>query len=367
MRETERESGKFPSCGYGVMGLCCSSCLLGPCRITPFERDSAKVPCGDNADIVVAKNLLRLVGVEAASGLKNLNERLRKLGSSVSSRPTGKVSADVKLKDIAEKYGVAPRVTAKRFIHYLMEESERLLYPLPDSENPSTLLSSLYPEGPFPHIHRNVLLPNSLTSLIFETLSNEQKESIPVEGILWRCLRTSMLTFICEELCRDIDYLNNGKWLRETEGEALDVLEHLPPNPLPVVVYLSRDESPHKESMSRTAGELKQAVEGNLLHVRIRDINMLPHIARRFFQEWSLSAAEVGAIAVAFSQSAASALGALVFGFTVISFPPLPIHGSEVVEKFLREDLQEKLGSVYLPPRAGEVLPVILELLRGRA
>ncbi len=119
--------------------------------------------------------------------------------------------------------------------------------------------------------------------------------------------------------------------------------------------------------MSRTAGELKQAVEGNLLHVRIRDINMLPHIARRFFQEWSLSAAEVGAIAVAFSQSAASALGALVFGFTVISFPPLPIHGSEVVEKFLREDLQEKLGSVYLPPRAGEVLPVILELLRGRA
>ncbi|NIS61737.1 MAG: hypothetical protein GTO13_13870, partial [Proteobacteria bacterium] len=178
MRETERESGKFPSCGYGVMGLCCSSCLLGPCRITPFERDSAKVPCGDNADIVVAKNLLRLVGVEAASGLKNLNERLRKLGSSVSSRPTGKVSADVKLKDIAEKYGVAPRVTAKRFIHYLMEESERLLYPLPDSENPSTLLSSLYPEGPFPHIHRNVLLPNSLTSLIFETLSNEQKESI---------------------------------------------------------------------------------------------------------------------------------------------------------------------------------------------
>ncbi len=229
------------------------------------------------------------------------------------------------------------------------------------------LLASLYPEGPFPFIHRNLLLPNSLTSLIFETLSNEQKESIAVEGILWQCLRTSMLKFICEELCRDMHYLTSRKRLQESERKALDVMEHLPLKPLPVVALFSREEDLPKEFVTRTTRELKQELKGDVLYLRIRDINTLPNIARRFFQRWSLSVPEVGAIVVAFSQSPASVLGALVCGFTVVSYPTLPIHGSEIAEKFLCKDLKDKVGTVYMPPRAGEVIPAVLELLRGRA
>ena len=348
------------------MGLCCSSCLLGPCRISPFERDWAKGLCGDNADLVVAKNLLRLVAVEAAGGLKDLSETARKLGSWASTQRTRKPPAKEELKRIVEKYGLTSRVSAKRFTLYLLKESERLLFPLSKSERPSRLLSSLYPEGAFPHIRRDTLLPDSLTNLIFDALSHKRKESMAVEGILWQCLQTSMLKFISEELCRDMHYLTDGEWLPETEKEALDVIEHLPPEPLPMVVLFSRDDDLLEEFMGRTVEELRQTLKGIALFIPIINMSSLPSIGRKFLQTWSLSVTEIGAIAVVSSQSPASVFGALACGFTVVSFPALPIHGSEVVEKFLCKDLKEKLGSVYLPPRAGEVLPVILEFLRGK-
>lgn len=363
MRETKKGDEKSPPCGYGSMGLCCSSCLLGPCRISPFERETAKGLCGDNADLIVAKNLLRLVALEGAGELKHLSGTIRKLRSSVSSRSTAKPTADGKLKEIAEKYGVGSRVTAKRFIDYLTEESERLLSPLSESERPSMLPASLYPEGPFPFIHRNVLLPNSLTSLIFDTLSQEQKESSTVEVILRQCLKTSMLKFILEELRRDMEYLTGGDRLSEIEREAIDVVDNLATNTFSTVVFLSRDDDLPEEFKSRTSEELRQTLNGIALLIPIGETSSLPSIGRRFFQKWSLSVSGVGAIVVAFSQSTASVLGALACGFTVVSYPTLPIHGSDVVEKFFCVDLKEKLGSVYLPPRAGEVLPLILEYL----
>lgn len=344
------------------MGLCCSSCLLGPCRISPFERDSAKGPCGDNADMVVAKNLLRLVAREAASGLKDLGEAVRNLGASASTEGTRKVPAR-EVKDIIQKYGLTSRVSLRRLNSYLLRESERLLSTLSEPGRPSPLVSSLYPEGAFPYIDRDAFLPDSLTNLIFDAFSHDQNESSAVEVILWQCLKTSVITFISEELRQDMHYLTHGEWLLEIETEALDVVDHPPPKPLPVVVLFSREDGLHKGLMNRTAQDLQQELKGDVLHFRIRDIGHLPTIGRRFFQKWSLSVAEVGAIVVAFSQSTASVLGALACGFTVVSLPALPIHGSDVVEKFFCVDLKEKLGSVYLPPRAGEVLPVILEYL----
>ncbi len=27
-----------PQCGYGLLGICCRNCAMGPCRIDPFEE-----------------------------------------------------------------------------------------------------------------------------------------------------------------------------------------------------------------------------------------------------------------------------------------------------------------------------------------
>ncbi len=366
MRENEERAGRFPPCGYGSMGLCCSSCLLGPCRFSPFEGNSAKEPCGDNADLMVAKNLLRLVGLEAVGGLKDLSETVRRLGSPVSQQPAGKGSARGELKGIVQKYGLGGRVSPKRLSHFLVRESQRLLSPLSEVEGPSPLLASLYPERAFPHIHRTRLLPSSMTGTLFEALSREGMASSRVEDILWQCLKASMLKIISDELRRDMSFLTNREWLPPCE-EALDGLEGLPPNPLPVIVIFSSDEGPQRELMNRTARELQQGLKGDALYVPITHIATLPEISRKFHQRWSLSVAEGQAIFVAFTPSAASVLAALACGFMALSFPRLPVHGSAQVEEFLCKGLKEKFGSVYLTPREGEVFDAIKGLLRERA
>ena len=367
MRESEGGTGGFPPCGYGSMGLCCSSCLLGPCRISPFEGNAAKEPCGDTADLMVAKNLLRLVGLEAVGGLKDLSETTRRLESWASQQPAAKGSARGELKGILEKYGLGGGVSPKRLSRYLVKESQRLLSPFSELEGPSSLLASLYPERAFPHIHRTGLLPSSLTDPLFEALSREGMQSSTMEGILWQCLKTSMLTIISEELRSDMSFLTNRGRRAEADKEALDGLGGLPPDPLPVIVIFSGHGDPQRELMNRTARELQRGLKGDVLSVPITDMATLPEIARGFFGKWSRSAAECEAIFVAFSPSAASVLGALACGFTALSYPALPIHGSAVVEEFLGKGLKEKFGSVYLPPREGEIVPAILGLLRERA
>ena len=119
--------------------------------------------------------------------------------------------------------------------------------------------------------------------------------------------------------------------------------------------------------MSRMARELQQGLKGSTLSVPITDMATLPEIGRRFVQKWSRSVAEGQAIFVAFSPSAASVLGALVCGFTALSYPRLPVHGSALVEEFLCKGLKEKFGSVYVTPREGEIATAILGLLRERA
>ena len=55
-----------PQCGFGDTGLCCRNCLQGPCRINPFGEPKEGV-CGADADLIVSRNLLRMITGGAAS------------------------------------------------------------------------------------------------------------------------------------------------------------------------------------------------------------------------------------------------------------------------------------------------------------
>jgi len=367
VKQTEEEGIKSPACGYGLMGLCCFSCLLGPCRISPFEGESAKGLCGDNVDLMVAKNLLRLVAGETAGGLKDLSEAVQNLGPLAAKQGAPKRPGKEVLKGILEKYGFTSRVSVSRFAHYLLRESQKLLSPFSGPESPSPLLSSLYPEGAFPHVYRETILPDSLTNLIFDALSQGEKEPPAVHVILRQCLKISMVKLISEELRRDIDYLTDGDPSPEMGTEVLDVVEDLPSEPLPVVVLLVRDDEFPEEFMSRATKELRQRLKGIARLIPLNTMRGLPSVGRGFFRKWSFPVNGMSAVAAVFSQSPASVLGALVCGFSVVSSPALPIHGSEVVERFFCKDLKEKLGSAYVPPRGGEVLPAILEFLGEKA
>lgn len=52
----DRFDTQKPHCSFGLAGVCCRVCSNGPCRITP---KSPRGTCGADADVIVARNLLR--------------------------------------------------------------------------------------------------------------------------------------------------------------------------------------------------------------------------------------------------------------------------------------------------------------------
>ncbi|RLF77444.1 carbon-monoxide dehydrogenase catalytic subunit [Thermococci archaeon] len=56
-----------PQCGFGILGVCCRNCNMGPCRIDPFGAGPTKGTCGADADTIVARNILRMIAAGAAA------------------------------------------------------------------------------------------------------------------------------------------------------------------------------------------------------------------------------------------------------------------------------------------------------------
>lgn len=63
----DRYEAMLPQCGFGELGLCCRNCVLGPCRIDPFGEGPQKGVCGATAEIIAARNLIRMIAGGAAA------------------------------------------------------------------------------------------------------------------------------------------------------------------------------------------------------------------------------------------------------------------------------------------------------------
>ncbi|MBN2439891.1 MAG: anaerobic carbon-monoxide dehydrogenase catalytic subunit [Spirochaetales bacterium] len=63
----ERYEKMQPQCGFGLMGICCRICSMGPCRIDPFGDGPQTGVCGANADTIAARNLIRMIAAGAAA------------------------------------------------------------------------------------------------------------------------------------------------------------------------------------------------------------------------------------------------------------------------------------------------------------
>ena len=63
----DRLQAQEPQCGFGQLGLCCTVCNMGPCRIDPFGEEAQVGVCGANADTIAARNLARKVAVGSSA------------------------------------------------------------------------------------------------------------------------------------------------------------------------------------------------------------------------------------------------------------------------------------------------------------
>ena len=103
----DRFQAQLPNCGYCEMGLSCRICVMGPCRIDPFGEGPQRGVCGADADIMVARNLGRMIAAGAASHSDHGRDLVEVLGKVAVNEAPGYQLRDVeKLKRVAAEFGI---------------------------------------------------------------------------------------------------------------------------------------------------------------------------------------------------------------------------------------------------------------------
>jgi len=103
----DRLAKQEPQCGYCQLGTSCRICTMGPCRVDPFGDGPQKGVCGADADIIVARNLARMVAAGASSHSdhgRDILETLHLVGEGQTD--VYKISDPAKLRRLAAEYGI---------------------------------------------------------------------------------------------------------------------------------------------------------------------------------------------------------------------------------------------------------------------
>lgn len=103
----DRLEKQQPQCGFGLLGVCCRNCMMGPCRINPFGDGPDRGVCGATADVIVARNLDRMI----AGGASAHSDHGRRPAILLKEVAEGKnkdyeIKDAEKLKAVAERLGV---------------------------------------------------------------------------------------------------------------------------------------------------------------------------------------------------------------------------------------------------------------------
>jgi len=103
----DRFQDQLPNCGYCEMGLSCRNCVMGPCRVDPFGEGPQVGVCGADANIIVARNLGRMIAAGAASHSDHGRDLVDVLAQVGEGNGSGYQIRDAdKLKKVAAEFGV---------------------------------------------------------------------------------------------------------------------------------------------------------------------------------------------------------------------------------------------------------------------
>ena len=103
----DRLAKQQPQCGYCSLGTSCRICAMGPCRVDPFGEGPQRGVCGADADIIVARNLARMVAAGASAHSdhgRDILETLHLVGEGKTDTYT--ISEPEKLRRLAVEYGI---------------------------------------------------------------------------------------------------------------------------------------------------------------------------------------------------------------------------------------------------------------------
>ncbi|MCB2185227.1 MAG: anaerobic carbon-monoxide dehydrogenase catalytic subunit [Deltaproteobacteria bacterium] len=104
----DRLKAQEPHCGFCEMGLSCRICVMGPCRIDPFGEGPQRGVCGADADIIVARNLGRMIAAGSASHSDHGRDLVEVLARVAEGQAPGySIKDPAKLRADCALYGIA--------------------------------------------------------------------------------------------------------------------------------------------------------------------------------------------------------------------------------------------------------------------
>ncbi|MDY6856111.1 MAG: anaerobic carbon-monoxide dehydrogenase catalytic subunit [Thermodesulfobacteriota bacterium] len=120
----DRFEAQQPQCGFGELGICCRNCTMGPCRIDPFGEGPSQGVCGATADIIVARNLLRMIATGAAAHSDHGRDVTHTLLLTAEGKSGGyEIKDEAKLNAVAAEYGIATERRGKEEIAYELAQA----------------------------------------------------------------------------------------------------------------------------------------------------------------------------------------------------------------------------------------------------
>lgn len=99
----DRFDSQQPQCPFGIAGVCCKNCYMGPCKIT---KKCPRGVCGADADVIVARNMLRAAAAGAAAhGARGRESMLalKKAGEGTLDLP---IEGEAKIRAVCDIYGI---------------------------------------------------------------------------------------------------------------------------------------------------------------------------------------------------------------------------------------------------------------------
>jgi hypothetical protein len=296
-------------CGYGLLGLCCVSCLRGPCRRSPFDDAVGGKPCREDSDWIVANNLMERVVLESLHSMVTYRDALERASNKKRQRQTAKLDA-----------------------------MKALLSPFSPGEN--ALLDILFPKEAFPFFHFGEVPAGSWMTTLLGAMSGRSPARRDPEAILTDALRLSAMALAAEAVAREL--------IGSMPGE-IDIA--LPDSPSPLLLLIADEDSLDDDGWE-TRETLISEIDGTCRKAarvcRLPHVALLPAFARRVHAKWGVPVSMTGSIAVVFSSSMIRGLGALALGFSLAPHPGYPIYGSPRVEKYLTQDMKSTFGHAYL-------------------
>lgn len=181
----DRFDRQQPQCSFGIAGVCCKNCYMGPCKVT---KKCPRGVCGADADVIVARNLLRALAAGAAAhGARGRESMLalKRAGEGTLDLP---IEGEKKIRAVSKIYGL--QTQGKTIRELAVEVADILLEDLSRTvPGPHLTLAAFAPKERQEVWAALDILPISVYHEVFESL---HRTSTGTDGD-WRNLMKQFL------------------------------------------------------------------------------------------------------------------------------------------------------------------------------